>query len=105
MTDDLNAIYSKFLYLINSDDDPYCKLANAVILKAVLDYKEIYSLYLREHSSKSKIDKLKNELNKLEVFFDSAYFEILSRTRIDKDYILENIRKECAQESIKSSGN
>ena len=100
MTDDLNAIYSKFLYLINSDDDPYCKLA-----KAVLDYKEIYSLYLREHSSKSKIDKLKNELNKLEIFFDSAYFEILSRMHIDKDYILENIRKECAQESIKSSGN
>ena len=71
----------------------------------VLDYKEIYSLYLREHSSKNKIDKLKNELNKLEIFFDSAYFEILSRTRIDKDYILENIRKECAQESIISSGN
>lgn len=105
MTDDLSTVYSKFLYLINSDDDPYCKLANAIILKAVLDYKEVYSLYLQEHSSKNKIDKLKYELKNLEKFFNSRYFEILSRISIDKDYILKNIRKECEQESIISSGN
>jgi hypothetical protein len=57
--------------------DPYENLANAIILRAVEDY---------------RLTDNEKELEKIEAFFRSDWFAIL--TRLDPDLLIKKLRKE-----------
>ena len=57
--------------------DPYDNLANAVILQAVKDY---------------RLTDDKQELQKIERFFSSGWFGVL--TKVDPEYLITQLRKE-----------
>lgn len=57
--------------------DPYENLANAIILRAVEDY---------------RLTDNEKELEKIEAFFHSDWFAIL--TRLDPDLLIKKLRKE-----------
>ncbi len=57
--------------------DPYEKLANAIILRAVDDY---------------RITDDERELKEIERFFRSGWFGVLSK--VDPEYLIRQLRKE-----------
>ena len=65
--------------------DPYEDLANAIIVQAANDYREILSNY-------RSYDKRPSTAIALEKFFRSEWYHIL--TKLDGEYIIESIRKE-----------
>jgi len=74
-----------------SEQKAYEDLANAIVVKAVDDYKRAYMKYLHEPyniETKSRKDGLR-------VFFGSESYCAL--TTLDADYLLESIEKECKE--------
>lgn len=58
-------------------DDPYTKLAHAVVLAAVHDYRRVCR-ELNSCLSPTGVRKLRKEKNDLERFFRSGWFQMLS---------------------------
>ena len=68
----------------------YENLANAIILKAVEDYRKI----LRTHSQRPDDRAVSKELENLEQFFHSDFFAVLSN--LDPSALIERLKKEVA---------
>lgn len=68
--------------------DGYQKLANAIILQAVKDFKPAYRRLLRRPNDKRAQDKVRE----ITEFFSSQYFEFL--TDLDGPTLLHQIIKE-----------
>lgn len=66
-------------------------LANAIVQKAVSDYKAAYTKYLKKpHDAWNKV-----RLDELRVFFRGQWFGAL--TTVDVEYLLEKIENECKE--------
>lgn len=72
-------------------DEAYENLANAIIGYAVNDYRNA----LKGHSYDRRMP-LEYLIYRLEKFFRSAYFEIL--TRVDGEYLIQRLRAEHEKE-------
>lgn len=72
----------------------YFELANAIILQAVKDYRELYEIT----SSYPGNRKAKREMKKIEEFFHSDYFSTL--TNLDGVQLLKDIQEELEKESV-----
>ena len=75
---------------------PYKRLADAVILKAVEDYREL--LRCNNPTEKTEI-----EIGKIEKFFNSEYYRIL--TNLNGEMLIRKLRKEYEDECKTNSGN
>ena len=82
----------------NSLENPYLEnyenLANAIILRAVLDYKDLYRKCKKheKHTESEKHRIAKSKLDHIEKFFYSDYFKLL--TDADGDYIVSKIKED-----------
>ena len=77
-------------------DSCYEKLANAIIIRAVNDYKAALKKYRKNPYNHEAM----RNVAKIETFFRSEWFLIL--TNLDPEYLIENLRKEvCKSESIR----
>jgi hypothetical protein len=68
--------------------DPYQRLADAIVLQAVKDYRQDLRR-MKNRPSNINIGKVKED----ERFFRSSWFKTLSK--IDGKYIIEKLREEC----------
>ena len=67
-------------------DEAVEKLANAIIIQAVKDYRVVYRAYL-----KNPTDYNKKEVERNEAFFHSAWYKTL--TDLDGDFLLNKVRQ------------
>ena len=72
------------------DLNNWADLANAVILEAVLDYREACMVLKYRPDRKVQMERKKS----LEDFFRSGWFKILSG--LDGETLLANLKKECS---------
>lgn len=75
----------------NLSEDLYEKLANAIILQAVHDYRAALKR-LKKHPNKRDII---NEVLKIEKFFKSQWYQSL--TSVDGEYLINRLRKEASE--------
>ena len=68
--------------------EPYENLANAIILQAVKDYREV----LARAASYSAKDCYRRSKDDLEGFFRSGWFGVLSK--VDPEFLIKELRKE-----------
>jgi hypothetical protein len=68
--------------------DPYQKLADAIVLQAVKDYRQDLR---RMKNRPSNINK--GKVKEDERFFRSSWFKSL--TKVDGEYLIEKLREEC----------
>ena len=68
--------------------DPYENLANAIVLKAVEDYRKA----LKQHSVNPMRRAPEQEIDSLERFFRSRWYSVL--TSVDGEYLIRKIRSE-----------
>jgi len=71
------------------DREAYEKLANAVVLSAVKDYRAALKKLKKRPDSKAAMD----EAMSVERFFRSDWFTAL--TKVEPDYLIEELRKEA----------
>lgn len=69
----------------NLAEDPYEKLANAIVLQAVSDYRAALRL-----AKKNPVAE--QDVKKLEKFFRSEWYSVL--TGVDPEYLIEKLRQE-----------
>ena len=74
----------------------YFELANAIILQAVKDYRDLWTVL----SANPNDRKAKRELKKIEEFFHSTYFTTL--TDLDGKKLLEDIQDELERNGVKA---
>ena len=74
----------------NLAEDPYETLANAIILRAVQDYR-VALKRLKKHPNKKDVE---NEVIKIEKFFKSQWYQAL--TSVDGEYLINRLRKEAS---------
>ena len=74
----------------NLAEDPYEKLANAIILRAVQDYRAALKR-LKKHPNKKDVE---NDVIKIEKFFKSQWYQAL--TSVDGEYLINRLRKEAS---------
>jgi len=72
--------------------EPYENLANAIVLKAVRDYRKALKALQKNYRNK----KAKDEIKSIEKFFNSDWFNTL--TKIDPKKLLEDLHKEAEDE-------
>lgn len=76
--------------------DPYKKLANAIVLRAVDDYRghlgTLKDLLKTPGINGVRITEIKRKIDKLEKLFRSEWFGEL--TNISGEYIIKKVRKE-----------
>lgn len=72
--------------------DPYKALANAIVEKAVLDYKEAVLYQLEYPESKSAVAYVKSQ----ERFFRSDWFRML--TTLDGEYLIRKTKQIAEEE-------
>ena len=72
----------------NLAEDPYERLANAIILQAVTDYKTALKKIKRNPKNKDAID----EALRIERFFRSGWYSQL--TSVDGEYLIRRLREE-----------
>ena len=72
--------------------NPYMDLANAIILQAVEDYRKDMQR-INKSKRKTEVEDAKIDALKLEKFFKSEWFDILSP--VDGDYLLSLLRREA----------
>ena len=75
--------------------EPYYNLANAIILSAVRDYRSALRTWKSDPDSKIA----RGEVNRLEKFFRSGWYEIL--TDVDGEYLIRKLREEAGIEMAK----
>lgn len=74
----------------NLAEDPYETLANAIVLRAVQDYRAALKR-LKKHPNKKDVE---NEVIKIEKFFKSQWYQAL--TSVDGEYLIYRLRKEAS---------
>lgn len=72
----------------NLAEDPYERLANAIILQAVTDYRAALKRIRRSPKNKDAVD----EALRIERFFRSAWYSQL--TSVDGEYLIRRLRDE-----------
>ena len=84
----------------NLAEDPYERLANAIVLQAVADYRAALKKVKHNPGSKDAI----HEALQLEKFFRSQWYEML--TKVDGEYLIRRLQEEIRQsESIRGNKN
>ena len=80
----------------NLAEDPYERLANAIILQAVTDYRVALKKIKANPRNKDAI----NEALQIEKFFRSGWYSVL--TSVDGEYLIKRLQEEIRQsESIR----
>ena len=80
----------------NLSEDPYERLANAIILQAVTDYR----VALKKIKANSRNKDAINEALQIEKFFRSGWYSVL--TSVDGEYLIKRLQEEVRQsESIR----
>ena len=72
----------------NLAEDPYERLANAIILQAVTDYRSVLKKIRRNPKNKDSVD----EALRIERFFRSGWYSQL--TSVDGEYLIRRLRDE-----------
>lgn len=75
----------------NLAEDPYERLANAIVLQAVDDYRRALKAVKRNPSNRTAID----EALSIERFFRSGWYSTL--TSVDGEYLLRRLQEEIRQ--------
>lgn len=75
----------------NLAEDPYEKLANAIILQGVSDYRATLKKVKKNSKNRDAID----EALQIEKFFRSEWYQVL--TSVDGEYLIDRLRKEVAE--------
>ena len=70
----------------NLAEDPYEKLANAIVVQAANDYRAALRLAKKNPSAEQ-------DVKKLERFFRSQWYSVL--TGVDPEYLMEKLREEA----------
>ena len=84
----------------NLAEDPYERLANAIVLQAVSDYR----VALKKIKAHPKNREAINEALEIEKFFRSGWYSIL--TDVDGEYLIRRLQDEIRQsESIRGKKN
>ena len=72
-------------------EDPYEKLANAIVLQAVTDYRRA----LRKLRKDPKDEEAVKTIVQVEKFFRSGWYQLL--TSIDGEFLLNKLREEASE--------
>ena len=84
----------------NLAEDPYERLANAIVLQAVSDYRSA----LKKIKAHPKNREAISEALEIEKFFRSGWYSIL--TDVDGEYLIRRLQDEIRQsESIRGKNN
>ena len=84
----------------NLAEDPYERLANAIVLQAVSDYR----VALKKIKAHPKNREAISEALEIEKFFQSGWYSIL--TDVDGEYLIRRLQDEIRQsESIRGKKN
>ena len=84
----------------NLAEDPYERLANAIVLQAVADYR----VALKKIKAHPKNREAISEALEIEKFFRSGWYSIL--TDVDGEYLIRRLQDEIRQsESIRVKNN
>ena len=84
----------------NLAEDPYERLANAIVLQAVADYR----VALKKIKAQPKNREAISEALEIEKFFRSGWYSIL--TDVDGEYLIRRLQDEIRQsESIRGKKN
>ena len=75
----------------NLAEDPYEKLANAIVLQAVTDYRRA----LRKLRKDPKDEEAVKTIVQVEKFFRSGWYQLL--TSIDGEFLLNKLREEASE--------
>lgn len=74
----------------NLAEDPYERLANAIVLQAVSDYRTVLQKIRKNPKNKEAVD----EALRIERFFLSQWYQTL--TSVDGEYLINRLRKEVS---------
>ena len=74
-----------------AEEIQYDKLADAIVLQAVKDYRSL----LRKWKKNINNREIMRELSKIEKFFRSEWYLLL--TNVDPEFLIEQLRKEIGQ--------
>lgn len=69
-------------------EDPYERLANAIILQAASDYRR----NLKKLKKNPQNRDVMNEVLQIEKFFHSSWYQVL--TTVDGEFLIQKLRKE-----------
>ena len=75
----------------NLAEDPYEKLANAIVLQAVSDYRAALKKVKKNPKNRDAID----EALQIEKFFRSEWYQVL--TSVDGEYLIDRLQKEVSE--------
>ena len=75
----------------NLVENPYEKLANAIVLQAVSDYRAALKKVKKNPNNRDAI----NEALQIEKFFRSEWYQTL--TALDGEYLIDRLRKEVSE--------
>ena len=75
----------------NLAENPYEKLANAIVLQAVSDYRAALKKVKKNPKNREAIEGALQ----LEKFFRSEWYQVL--TSVDGEYLIDRLRKEVAE--------
>lgn len=75
----------------NLAENPYEKLANAIVLQAVSDYRAALKKVKKNPNNRDAI----NEALQIEKFFRSEWYQTL--ISLDGEYLMERLRKEISE--------
>ncbi len=74
--------------IVIGEGEPFENLANAIIILATKDYRK----YLQKQFKNSQNEGARRELEKIECFFFSPWFEML--TDVPPEYLLRRLKKD-----------
>lgn len=69
-------------------EDPYERLANAIILQAASDYRRNLKKLKKNPQNRDVL----NEVMQIEKFFRSSWYQVL--TTVDGEFLIQKLRKE-----------
>ena len=72
----------------NLAEEPYERLANAIILQAASDYRRV----LKKLKKNPQNRDVMNEALQIEKFFHSPWYQVL--TTVDGEFLIQKLRKE-----------
>ena len=75
----------------NLAENPYEKLANAIVLQAVSDYRAALKKVKKNPKNRDAID----EALQIEKFFRSEWYQVL--TSVDGEYLIDRLQKEVSE--------
>lgn len=75
----------------NLAENPYEKLANAIVLQAVSDYRVALKKVKKNPKNRDAID----ETLQIEKFFRSEWYQVL--TSVDGEYLIDRLREEVSE--------